>query len=81
MEITFLDLRRRPRKLLEALEKKESVTLSRRGMPIATITPIESAPKCKVEEHSAFGMWADDQGKTNVAGYLRDLRKGRLRDI
>ena len=42
MNLSFLDLRRKPRKLLEALKRRENITLSRRGEEIARIVPLEA---------------------------------------
>ena len=39
MKATFLDMRRNPGKILEAIERNETVTLSRRGREIASIVP------------------------------------------
>ncbi len=59
MELTFLDLRKKPGQVLEALERRENIILSRRGKAVARIVPIESVGHCSAAEHPAFGIWAD----------------------
>jgi len=78
MEISFLDLRKKPGKLLEALERGEKVTLSRRGKPIARVIPVENAKKCSAADHPAFGMWADHSEMEDAARKVRDMRRGRF---
>ena len=81
MKITFLDLRRKPQKLLEALKRREDITLSRRGKDIARIVPFDNNQGMKVQDHPAFGMWKDKPGKENVDEMIREMRKGRFDDI
>lgn len=78
MDISFLDLRKKPAKLLEALERGEEIALSRRGTPIARIVPIESERKCSAAEHPAFGMWAGYPETEDVARKVREMREGRF---
>jgi prevent-host-death family protein len=78
MNISFLDLRKRPAKLLDALERGEEIELSRRGTPIARIVPVESGRKYSAAEHPAFGMWADYPETEDVARKVREMRKGRF---
>ena len=80
MEISFLDLRRSPGKLLEALKRKNGITLSRRGKTIARIIPTDQEERCPVAEHPAFGMWADHLEESDVADQVREMRKGRFGD-
>ncbi len=77
MEISFLELRRNPGKLLEALKRKSGATLFRRGKPIARIVPTNEEKHCSVSDHPAFGMWADHLEDEDVARQVREMRKGR----
>jgi hypothetical protein len=83
MKASILDLRRRMRNILRALDRRESVTLFYRGKKKAVIEPIlprgEGTPK--VTEHSAFGMWKDRPDMEDVAGKVRELRKPRANAI
>ena len=78
MKATVLDMRRRPKKILEAIARKETVTLSHRGKPVARVEPIESGDRCSAAEHPAFGMWADRPDMADPSGYVGELRKGRF---
>jgi len=79
MKMTFLELRRDPAKLMEALERNEEVTLSRRGREVARVIPSgQPAASADVKSHPAFGMWADRPETADPAAYVRTLRKGRF---
>jgi hypothetical protein len=44
--------------------------------------PLEAdAPTNAVEEHEAFGMWADNKDTRDPARRVRQLRKGRFHDL
>ena len=81
MEATVLDMRRNPKKILDAIERNETVTLTKRGKPIAQIEPIRRRKKCKAWEHPAFGMWADRAEMADPTAYVNELRKGRFDDL
>jgi antitoxin (DNA-binding transcriptional repressor) of toxin-antitoxin stability system len=78
MKATVLDMRRNPKKILDAIARNETVTLSHRGKPLARIEPIEGAERCSAAEHPAFGMWADRADMDDPSAYVRELRKGRF---
>ncbi|MEW6262600.1 MAG: type II toxin-antitoxin system prevent-host-death family antitoxin [Thermodesulfobacteriota bacterium] len=78
MDISFLDLRKKPGRLLAALERREKVTLSRRGKPVARVLPLEDKERGSAAGHPAFGLWADHAGMQDVAVKVRDLRRGRF---
>ena len=81
MKATFLDLRKSPKKLLEALEQNEEVTISYRGRLKGVIVPAgrsRKSGKGGAGKHPAFGLWADRKDMANVRAYVRDLRKGRV---
>jgi antitoxin (DNA-binding transcriptional repressor) of toxin-antitoxin stability system len=78
MKATVLDMRRSPKKILDAIARNETVTLSHRGKPLARIEPIEDSGKCSASSHPAFGMWADRSDMTDPSVYVRELRKGRF---
>ncbi|MEQ8819499.1 MAG: type II toxin-antitoxin system prevent-host-death family antitoxin [Sumerlaeia bacterium] len=82
MKMTFVELRRDPAKLMEALERNEEVTLSRRGREVARVIPSgQPAVGAEVKNHPAFGMWADRDDAADPAAYVRNLRKGRFVDL
>lgn len=81
MEATILDMRRNPKKILEAIERNEVVTLTRRGKPVARIAPIGGSQRPNAAAHEAVGMWADRDDMANPSVYVREMRKGRFDDL
>lgn len=81
MEATILDMRRNPKKILEAIERNEVVTLTMRGKPVARIEPIGSGKRISAADHEAFGMWAGRDDMTNPSANVREMRKGRFDDL
>lgn len=81
MRVTTLDMRRDPKKILDAIARNETVTLTHRGKPVASIAPIRATRTMKVAEHPAVGMWADRPEMADAAAYIRQLRKGRFDDL
>ena len=78
MKATVLDMRRNPKKILDAIARNETVTLSHRGKPVARIEPVANAGRCGAAEHPAFGAWADRADLADPAEYVREMRKGRF---
>ena len=81
MKASILDLRRRMRDVLLALDRNESVTIYYRGKEKAILSPSRQRTVKSVKDHEAFGMWRDRKDMADVDGYVRNLRKGRLDDI
>lgn len=82
MKATLLDLRRSPGKIVEAIERNETVTLSKRGREIAHIVPIKEAKTAlSFAASPALGMWKDRQDMSDPVEYVRQHRKGRFRDL
>ena len=82
MKITFLELRRDPGRLMEALDRNEEVTISRRGRDIARVVPSgKRGGSPRVRQHPAFGMWAGRAEEGDPAAHVRKLRKGRYDDL
>lgn len=80
MKVSLIDLRRNPGRILAAVEKRETVILSRRGKPIARIAPLKGERSRNLQAHEAFGMWKDRED-INVEDVVRNLRKGRFHDL
>ena len=81
MKASFLDLRRRSREILRALERNEAVTVLYRGRPKAIMQPLNGGgggDQAKAADHPAFGLWADRDDLTDVAAHVRRLRRGRV---
>lgn len=81
MKATILDLRRRMRDVLLALDRNESVTIYYRGKEKAVLSPSRQRSGKSVKDHEAFGMWRDRKDTTDVDAFVRNLRKGRLDDF
>ena len=79
MKATFLDLRRKPGKILEAIERQERVTLSKRGREVALIIPKEQEKRpFAVRGTAAFGLWKDRRDMSDPSEYVRKMRRGRF---
>ena len=79
MKASILDLRRRMREVLEALERNESVTVLYRGKAKAILKPVSARDEhARTADHPAFGMWADRQDFDDVTATVRRIRRGRF---
>jgi len=81
MKATILDMRRNPKKILDAIARNEVVTLTRRGKAVARIEPIGGGKRPSAAEHEAFGLWADRDDMANPSVYVREMRQGRFDDL
>lgn len=80
MKATLLDMRRNPKKILDAIERNEVVTLTRRGKSVARIEPIGGGKRPSAAAHEACGMWADREDMADPSAYVREIRRGRFDD-
>lgn len=80
MKSTLVSLRRSPAKILEAIENRQEVTLTKRGRPLARIVPLRNSTGKQASSQPAFGMWRDRDALT-VDAQVRELRKGRSHDL
>ena len=78
MKATILDMRRNPKKILDAIERNETVTLTNRGKSVARIEPILNTERPSIKDLDVFGMWADRDDMSDPVTYVRSLRKGRF---
>jgi hypothetical protein len=79
MKASVLDLRYRMREVLNALERRERVSLQHRGKVKGTIIPAGSTPGKRVAEHPLFGIAKGD--KETVPQRMARLRKARYRAL
>ncbi len=79
MEASVLDLRKKMREVIAAIDRQERVTLTVRGRRRAVIIPISDAKssKVKVAELPAFGMWAERDDLSDPVEYIETIRKHR----
>ncbi len=78
MNASIVDLRYRTKQILEALERRETVSVLYHGKVKGRLVPTQSERK-KVQETAFFGMRAKD--RTPVPEVMRALRGGRYRDL
>lgn len=81
MEASVLDLRKRMREVMTAIDRHEMVTLTHRGKRRAIIIPWSKTKKAKVKttDLAAFGMWSDRPEMADPAAYVETIRKPRFR--
>ncbi len=79
MEASVLDLRKKMREVLAAIDRHERVTITVRGHRRAVLVPISSTNtrKVKVAELPAFGMWAERGDMANPVEYIETIRRRR----
>ena len=79
MKASILDIRRRMKDVLAALDRNEPVTITYRGKKKGVLYPAgEDKRKAgSIMEHQAFGMWKDRKDLEDVDAYVRSLRKSR----
>jgi antitoxin (DNA-binding transcriptional repressor) of toxin-antitoxin stability system len=75
MEASVVDLRYKMKDVLEALERKETVTILYHGKIKGKIVPLSEGRKQKIADHPFFGMNA--KSSTTVLEEMSDLRGGR----
>lgn len=85
MEASFVDLRKKSKEIINAINRREKVTVLYRGKPAAIMNPINTASKTthlSASEHKAFGMWATKTGEeASVIDQVALLRRKRYDDL
>ncbi|MCX7046197.1 MAG: type II toxin-antitoxin system prevent-host-death family antitoxin [Candidatus Sumerlaeota bacterium] len=79
METALTQISKHSKKILEALERKETVAVTYRGKRRAIL--ISAAPprkRPKSSEHPSFGIWKDRLSDEDVPVMVRRLRKNRF---
>lgn len=78
MKASILDMRRKMKEILNALDHNESVTITYRGKEKGVLQPVRKIKEeINVRDHEAVGMWADREDMKDVEAYVRRLRRGR----
>jgi len=79
MKASVVDLRRRMKEILQALDRNEPVEILYHGKARAVLVPTPTRPgeKGSAGQHPAFGLWKQHAEKRNVSAYLRKLRQRR----
>lgn len=78
MKATILDMRRNPKKILEALARGESVTLTSRGVEVGRVEPARNGKRPRAADHEAFGLWAGRADMKDPSAWVREQRRGRF---
>lgn len=78
MKATVLDMRRNPKKILDAIARNETVTLTNRGVSVARIEPTSNKDRPSVKDLEIFGLWADREDMSDPVAHVRSLRRGRF---
>ena len=78
MKATFLDLRKRSKEIVKALDRNQTVTLFYRGKAKGMIVPVSRTRKnLSVLDHPFFGMWRDRADMKDVRKWVDEIRKPR----
>ena len=85
MEASFVDLRKKSKEIINALNRKEKVTVLYRGKPAAIMNPINTTSETtqlSASKHKAFGMWAENKiDETSATDQVARLRRKRYDDF
>jgi len=79
VNVSVVDLRYKMNEVLQALDRRETVTVMYHGKARAAIVPIETGRTLKVSDHPFFGM--ADTTIRSVEEVMADLRGGRFNVI
>lgn len=79
MKTSAKELRTQTKRLLEAVERGEEITITHRGRSCARLVPVGRSPKAvkKAQELPLFGIWKDNKETRDVTAYIDRLRSGR----
>ena len=77
MVVTAKQLRLNTSGILKKVQSVGSVTVTLRGKPVAKISALKAKEPMRVEEHPAFGMWADREDMKDVRAWLKRVRTPR----
>lgn len=83
MKATMLDLRRRTKDIIRALDRGESVTLTYRGKEKGVIVPSGQRKRKyrSAADHPAVGMWKDREDMKDPSAWVRKIRRSRVHDL
>ena len=79
MKASIVDLRYKTKQILEALDRRETVSVLYHGKVKGRLVPAVSVDRKKVQDSAFFGMRAKDS--TPVSEVMHMLRGGRYRDL
>ena len=77
MVVTAKQLRLHTSRILKKVQHAGSLTVTLRGKPVAKLSALNSKRPIRVEDHPAFGMWADREDMKDVHAWLKKIRTPR----
>jgi prevent-host-death family protein len=77
MVVTAKQLRLETSRILRKVQQVGSVTVTLRGKPVAKLSSLSTKPPIRVEDHPAFGMFADREDMKDVHAWLKKIRTPR----
>ena len=80
MEASILDLGKKMREVMAAIDRHERVILTRRGRRYAEIVSLDEVEtrKIRVADLPAFGMWAGRTDMIDPVAYVSEIRPKKL---
>jgi antitoxin (DNA-binding transcriptional repressor) of toxin-antitoxin stability system len=77
MVVTAMQLRLSASRILKKVQRVGSLTVTLRGKPVARLTALNSKRPMRVEDHPAFGIWANREDMKDVHAWLKKIRTPR----
>ena len=77
MVVTAKQLRLNTSAILRRVQRLGSATVTLRGKPVAELSALKTKKPIRVEDHPAFGMWADREDMKDVHAWLKKIRTPR----
>jgi len=77
MVVTAKQLRTQTSRILKTVLRAGSVTVTLRGRPVAKLSALKAQEPMRVEDHPAFGIWADREVMKDVHAWLKKIRTPR----
>jgi len=75
--VTAKQLRLKTSSILKDVQRLGSVTVTLRGKPLAKLSALKAKEPMRVEDHPAYGMWADRKEMKDVHAWLKKIRTPR----
>jgi len=76
MITTVRELRASTKAILSAVDRGDTVLITKRGKPCAKIIAVEKK-KTQKKDDALFGIWKDKKDIRSVKDYVHKLREGR----
>jgi antitoxin (DNA-binding transcriptional repressor) of toxin-antitoxin stability system len=77
MVVTAKELKLNTSTILKRVQRLGSATVTLRGKPIVKMSALAGKKPMRVEDHPAFGMWADRADMKDVHAWLKKIRTPR----